>query len=66
MPHQDTKPTHVEASVEAKPSMGPGTVIGKLTLIVPLVIIIVIAGIVLLALLGPQVGNVYSYTGGSL
>jgi hypothetical protein len=62
MTDQDTKPTHIEA--EQSPNFG--SIVRRLTWAVPLVIVIVLVGIVLLALLGPAVGNVYSYMGSAL
>ena len=57
MPDQDTKPTSVESSVEVEQSLNFGKILRTLVWVVPVLIVIVI---VVLALLGPAVGTIYS------
>ncbi len=60
MPDQDISPTSAEAANEVEQSLSSGKILRTLIWVVPLIIIIVIISIVLLALIGPAVGHVYT------
>ncbi len=60
MPDQDISPTSAEEANEVEQSLSSGKILRTLIWVVPLIIIIVIISIVLLALIGPAVGHVYT------